>query len=421
MIKQTFKQIWNQRKLNSWLLAELIIVFVLVGWLAMTSIFPALYQRYCIPSGFNEEGIHLITLQNLDKTAYEYDSTRAHFQTVHEDIVQFAQTLKGFHEVEAVSVHTYLYPYGQATSWVTILTQDSAQTSCLFYPFLKGWDMQEVFQFENSTHEKWSTSNYATSNVVTVSQSVMEQLSDKKLPQQNREKTTITFFHDPTLYTIERVVNNVKYMPYTQPHNSLFLPINQMYEDYVMDDKIMISFRASDAFAKEFKENIMSTLKFGNIRAASVRTFEEGTHDWFYDEIKMLFLAVFFGLLIVFLGVVGSFWLKIEARKGEIGVRMALGASARKVVTQFVSEGVLLLTISSIVGAILLVNIAYFVGVYSSFTTVPEAWPVNNTVALVSFSILLTYMVMAIVVILGSALPMIKGVKVNPATALKDE
>ncbi len=420
MIKQTFKQIWNQRKLNSWLLAELIIVFVLAGWLAMTSIFPALYQRYCISSGFKEEGIHLITLQNLDETAYEYDSARAHFHTLHEDILQFAQTLKGLHEIEAVSVHTCHFPYSGANYNISI-NHDSVQTYVLFTPYLRGWDMQEVFQFENSTNEKWGKSNYATSDAITVSESVMEQLSAQKSAQQNSEKTTFTFYGDATPYTIERVVNNVKNNPYLQPENILMVPMDQLYEEYVMNGEIVISIRASDAFIKEFKENTMSTLKFGNVRAANVMTLEEATYNWFYDEIKMLFLAVFFGLLIVFLGVVGSFWLKIEARKGEIGVRMALGASARKVVTQFVSEGVLLLTISSIVGGILLVNIAYFTGVYTSNDTVPEAWPVNNTVALVSFSILLTYMVMAIVVILGSALPMIKGVKVNPATALKDE
>ncbi len=130
---------------------------------------------------------------------------------------------------------------------------------------------------------------------------------------------------------------------------------------------------------------------------------------------------ILFALIVVFLGVVGNFWMKMEYRRGEIGLRLAIGATERRVITQFIVEGMVMLGVSAIIGTLIILNLKYFAEIYSPSHQIPEAWPVNNKAALITFSLLITYFLMSIMVVIGTAIPTAITVKNSPSETLRDE
>jgi putative ABC transport system permease protein len=76
-----------------------------------------------------------------------------------------------------------------------------------------------------------------------------------------------------------------------------------------------------------------------------------------YDTLHYTsFFTVFF-LANVFLGILGTFWLRINKRREEIGVRMALGSSRRRLVSQMHIESLVLILIATIPAALVWFNI----------------------------------------------------------------
>src|SRR6202000_2926811 len=65
--------------------------------------------------------------------------------------------------------------------------------------------------------------------------------------------------------------------------------------------------------------------------------------------IVMLIVACFL-VINVALGLFGVLWYNINKRRGEIGLRRAIGASGQSVSSQLVSESLILATLSLIVG-----------------------------------------------------------------------
>ena len=61
----------------------------------------------------------------------------------------------------------------------------------------------------------------------------------------------------------------------------------------------------------------------------------------------------------IFLGIIGTFWFRTEYRKGEMGLRMALGSTRRQLNSIMVGEGVLLLVLAFIPSLLISFNIAH--------------------------------------------------------------
>jgi len=121
-------------------------------------------------------------------------------------------------------------------------------------------------------------------------------------------------------------------------------------------------------------------------------------------------LAVIFLLLNVFLGLLGSFWLRTQ----EIAVRMAAGARRRQVIARMISEALLLLVIATVPA----LCIDFMAGRAELLST----WEGSN------FSMMrlwiagaITFVQMAVMVVTGTALPAWKAMRISPSTALQCE
>ena len=116
-------------------------------------------------------------------------------------------------------------------------------------------------------------------------------------------------------------------------------------------------------------------------------------------------------LLVGSIGIMNMMLVSVAERTREIGIRKAIGAQESTIITQFLSESILISFIGSMFGLILGVGLSQGVGRFILHYNVPfSIWPV-----IVSVSV-------AVVVGLASGvMPAIKAAKLNPIDSLRYE
>ncbi|OFK02693.1 hypothetical protein HMPREF2835_05700 [Actinomyces sp. HMSC072A03] len=116
-------------------------------------------------------------------------------------------------------------------------------------------------------------------------------------------------------------------------------------------------------------------------------------------------------LALIMIGVSTTMMAVVTERRNEIGLRKALGAEDRSIVTEFLGEGVVLGLVGGVVGA----------GLGFGLAQVISLNVFHRTVAL-HFSVIAATIVVAVLVsTLASAIPVRRAVEVDPALVLRGE
>jgi len=145
-------------------------------------------------------------------------------------------------------------------------------------------------------------------------------------------------------------------------------------------------------------------------------------NDGINNQYRLQIMMSGFFLICVFLGMVGTFWIRCNNRRGEIGVMKAIGCSMNRITTQFVTEALIIVTIAFIVSIILMLNIAY---IQDFFKTDPLNlnYPYLSFHPVKMFAVVsaITYIIMIFISLLGTYIPVRRATKALPADALKEE
>ena len=127
---------------------------------------------------------------------------------------------------------------------------------------------------------------------------------------------------------------------------------------------------------------------------------------------KMLLIAIAsVSLLVGSIGIMNMMLVSVAERTREIGIRKAIGAKERHIVTQFLSESVLISFIGSMIGLIIGVTLAQVIGRFVLEFNVPlSVWaPVMSVVVAI------------VVGIASGVMPAFKAARMNPLDALRHE
>ena len=171
-------------------------------------------------------------------------------------------------------------------------------------------------------------------------------------------------------------------------------------------------------------------LIFGNYRTGSVFSMEKRQKDTMADTFIWQALLVFV-LLCVLIGVASFAWLRTRERRGETGVRRAMGGPAGSIMMMQLAEVWLLFAASLIVGLVIVVNVLVIgkidfcaPGLYSYYMlnvtkeSLPVLFdPVRHFLAVSGIAAA----VMLAVVTLSTIVPVAGALKESPADVLKDE
>ena len=131
------------------------------------------------------------------------------------------------------------------------------------------------------------------------------------------------------------------------------------------------------------------------------------------NEWKTQLCVLGFLLLNIFLGVIGTFWYRTQQRRKEVALRLAMGSSRRGIFSYLMYEGILLLTLAALPAAV----IVFYIG-YAELVDVGKM--PFDAVRFLS-ALVLTWMLMALMIVAGIWYPAYGAMKVHPAEALHDE
>ena len=435
MIKTILHQIWNERRQNGWIFLELVAVTMFL-WLAIDPLF-VLMSRNNIPRGYNPDNLYEIVLKQYSPSSIKWKREAANDSVKREayrNIFEIARTIP---EVEYVGTSSKgHYPMGGAYSSTyfsidSTLTADGKekQFGASFYEITaeEGDDFLATFGLidahsgstahivrNENVNKLYVTRNFAMEGFGTID------VVGKKVSSWNKSE-----------YVICGVLENVQMMPYSN-----YIPLVMNVKPSLPNDfSIFIRLKEGvdgKEFANKFNKDYAPRMAGGNIYCKGVnshlQSVKEMTEKLGYENTYRLQVALtLFALTCAFLGVVSTFWIRANIRRGDIGVMRSVGASSDSVVRQFVIEALLLVTAAFCVALPLLLHKVYAMGfatpIVDFVLRTESKSSYMHDVAWMHFAIvsIITYLIIVSVVMVGVVIPAKRIAVILPSDALRDE
>ena len=142
------------------------------------------------------------------------------------------------------------------------------------------------------------------------------------------------------------------------------------------------------------------------------------------NQLRLKYSLAGFALLCIFLGMVGTFWIRCNARRQEIGIMRSMGASENAVRNQFLAEAFLLVTVAFVVALPVVFHQVHESGFFSSGVTrtiLDMSYWQNQPVMHFCIVTLMTYIILLVIALIGTYIPVKRASHILPADALRDE
>lgn len=436
MIRTILHQLWNQRRQNGWIFLELLIVSFFL-WTVIDPIYVLTANR-AIDRGYNPEGLYVVNIDMYDATNGNFNPDMASDSMNLVAYSRIARIVRKQPEVECWTISGN-QSFPNSNSWIGI--QVFADTTSLHknegfvhaqkYSFVatEGSDMLQTYEIKDAHTGKDLRLPEQTDGKAFISERLAKRLFEstdvigKKIYQE-----------DETL-EIAGVFVDFKNRDYEQPYPLIITTYSEMYGSKYMPWWYNFIIRLKpgvdeSAFIQRFQQEVGPQLSIGNFYFDSLKKFSDMSEAYAMasgvtNKLRLQYALTGFALLCIFLGMVGTFWIRSNARREEIGVMRSLGASQRCIVRQFLIEAWLLLTTAFVLVIPFLLYNAYISGMYavemrSYFVPNPEYWQ-NRFVLHFSIVLIISYLILLIIALIGTYIPVVRAARTLPADALRNE
>lgn len=419
MIKHLLTLIWNQRNGNIWIFLELLLVTAML-WVMADSLLVDTYT-YRQPIGVDTQHTYLLSY-GLTDDATELGIEQNTQAT--QDLLQLLRNLRQCPEVEAVSLSNIAVPYTYSRGWSGLMpVEDTASISYAYRVRYVDLEYFRVFKVKDKEGRPLYDQVLKNPGEIVLSETLDEIFFPEGSGRTQREvkwgpKSTESMkvsavsaplkemdfdTYQPTYYYVWRTEqdflnevaeNDIRF------YNCLF----RMKKDYSQQEM--------EAFLQQESER----LQVGNVYVSSVKPISEYRADMLkprLDNQKKKIAMVGFMLVNIFFGIVGTFWLRTQSRRAEIGLRAALGASKRQLCRELFLEGLFLLALTLPFLLIFWVNMLYL--------DMPDTYRLAYTWWRFLITLSVSYLLMGGMIYLGIRIPANKITRMNPAETLHYE
>lgn len=420
MLKHILKLIWTQRRNNVWVFIELLLVFVLL-WRSLDSLLMQGATAFQ-PEGVSVENVYKVTLALRPVTSSSYITYEKGSNEPGTNLMRIVDRLREHPDVESVAISdTYSLPFTHSNNYNN-LHNDSLNEQSLIYTATP--DYFRVFDIHTADGQDPERLVRQLSEGLVISQT----LATRLFGDEDATGRQVTYQNsDSTYLRISAVTAPLKKKGIDQPQNAIFeyLKESDIYHAPEKDlTSLAICFRtrsgveASADYANRFKKQMKQSLSAGNFWLADVQYYADIRTSFLDNSMEMngrrLTVAInTFFLVNVFLAVIGTFWFRISRRRGELGLRMAIGSTRRELHRLVIGEGLLILTLVALPALLLCFNL-----VYLDFLST-DVMPVT-ALRLLAVS-LLTWGILATTIMLAVWYPARKAARLEPAEALHYE
>lgn len=321
--------------------------------------------------------------------------------------------------VEAVSFSRFGTPYNTMDNYMALRsdTTGSEAVSCRLY-FVSP-DYFDVYRILPTAGSKAALKEGITTRTAVITEDVAERL----FPGQDAVGKTVYTGNDNQTLTIGAVSRTGRGSEFNKVRPQVFLyqgEANVKAFGANMLPWAEVSVRVKPDADKDFAETFMAQksdqVELGNLYLQNITPLSNIREDALREgksDMKTRTFILFFLLLNIFLGIVGTFWFRTRQRQGEMGLRMALGSTRSQLRMAVLGEGVMLLTLVLIPASLICLNIA--------LTDLTSTGLLGNTAGRFIVGILLSYLLIVGMIVAGIWYPANEAASLEPAEALHYE
>lgn len=409
MKRALLSQMTNEWKTNIWLVVELAIVALAIWailsflWMECKGIF--------YPRGFEPADVYSIEVKSISETSpYYLKEYKGKFR---EDRDALVRRLKENPNVEYVSVHSNFMPYFMDYIG-NLITFESLPDSITYYGNVRIGqpDMIRILNVESATG-KTSDELVAMLERGEMLLSGDEEF-EKRVEPVNNFIGKIAYLYGDTLRPkkIGDIVKIVRRSDYEVREGGMII-LNYEPNEGVWGD---IALKVKPGKGKEFENDFNSDASLSRLRNVYLTNLKslvsagESVHRKIETNMRLLIAISFFLLVTIFLGLLGSFWFRVQQRISEIAIRKTFGATDSMLFRRIFGEALILLFMGLV---IISACVWPFFNRIADFTG--ERWWTLLAIEA------LTAGVMALGIVASVWYPAYRAMKIQPAIAVKEE
>ncbi len=428
MIRIITKQIWNQRRQNGWIFIEMLLVSFLL-WSVVEPVY-TLFADMSIDPGYKEENLYVLSINQYPTTHRKYDAEQDSLAMRSANFSRIASYIKSMPEVES-SVISASFSYPNGNSYMAVmLGADSLAVQCQQYGYcsVEDGDFFETLQLRDAyTGEIMEQKLVMDPNKeVYLTKNLAEQLFPKGDAVGRKVETSQKSADSAR---VVGVVSDFKHSVDRQPGKiAIFVDNEIRFQSYYLSP-ILLRVKPSTnlvEFEERFRKEVAPQLQMGNFyfnkieQMVDIRRMYE-LENGINNAINLRLCLSTFALLCIFLGTIGTFWIRSHARRQEIGLMKAMGASSFDIMKQFIAESWILLTVAFIPAMLVQVHFYREVVLEDNRDYVNMEYLQNQPIAHFLIVTAIVYIVLLITVLLATYIPVRRATLALPSNALRDE
>lgn len=427
----------GKQLLNSWrsqisLGIELVLVFG-VTWYMVNYFFVEIYNQY-LPAGREVDQAYQVQIGTLMQEDPNFQPAEEDTLRIQENLQRVVDRIKAYPGVQTVGIGYYCASWPYSGCWQggeLVNLSDTTRTGGAGFFFIQEQsDYLGVFRHRSAVDGqlvRTDAFDWNDPHAIVITRQVEQKLLGDDVPAGASIGLKVKNGWDDSgsYFEVKGVLQDVKRFANTMPEGYAFLPYGK---DFMPIETIRIFFRvdpkmAGPDFQQRFESEMSRELRIGNLYFHSIRNFDDllrehdlswgNSYNW---NIRALLLS-FLGLNIL-LCVMGTFWYRVSQRRGEIGLRMALGSTRGQVRRWLLCEGICLLFLATPVALFIEMQLAV-----GGFVDLPVKNPPADYlpgIAWLRFLLtnLISWFLLAGVICLAIWLPATRAANEHPAVAL---
>ena len=434
MITKILHQAWNERKHNCLIFGVLLLTTIFI-WMISDPLY-VIFATKAIADNYDKRDRCCVKL-DFDYSEMIKDEENFSLYNLHTNIVH---AIKSLPEVES-SLDTYM-SMGAFNSYMHLTDKiyyDTEKKDSFIYvgQYCYVWEgdynMFGTLGLKDANSGKALTvpEDVNTENDIFVSRHAAMKLFG------TTEIIGRTHNDSHTKYTIRGVYDDFQLDTYTEPRPSMIkFERPSVYSIASYSSKRIVKLKEGtklDAFTQKVKETV-AKIDRNNDFQVSVLTLDELQEETHVERearytINQKIILSSFALVCIFLCMLGTFWTRMDNRRSDIGIMRSMGASRCRVVRQYITEAVILLTLAFVAAMPIVLHFVLTEGFAEpgvcdidkeNFTPNPE-YGVNNFYIHFACVTVITYAAMLLITIVGTWIPVYRATRILPADALKEE
>ncbi|MFT6336411.1 MAG: putative ABC transport system permease protein [Saprospiraceae bacterium] len=388
MIKHIFKLIWNKRRSNALILFEIFLAFLVL--FAVLSYVTYNFRMFTEPMGFESKNKWLVNLE----TFRQKDSL---------EIINLRSTLKSellqMDNVEDLSFTSSAYPYSGSTNRTS---QDGMGFSIASLVAGADSDYKDALGLTMREGRWFNEEDLAAAYPPMI---VNKAFMEKYFPNKSMLDSMIILFGE---HKIVGVVEAYRYKGQFSENEPIVF--RQEKVDSKLSNHIILNMTPGTNVVYEEKINklIRSITKADNFIISDLdKSRKRNAADTWIPMIMLMSMCGFLCINVA-LGLFGVLWYNINKRRGEIGLRRAIGAHSSDIKKQFVLEIIILASIGILLGV--------FFAIQVPLLKLGPLAPIN-----MYYAIAMSALIILVLVILCALQPSWQASRIHPSTALHEE